>query len=543
MGSKVCAQCHLSIYRKYIHTDMAHSMVQPLQCPELEKLSTAITVFDTKLNQYFQVFRRGQDFYQSEYALGADGREVFRHTEKIAYVMGAGENGIGFLVQRGNYLFQAPLAFYAKTQTWGLSPGYESHDFGFSRPITAVCIVCHSGLAQPVPNRKGLYKSPPFRELGIGCENCHGPGQLHVEARFKGKPLTGKTDYTIVNPAQLSPWLADNICMSCHEEGDARVLQPGKNYVDFRPGTPLNDTVAVFSLPLNPQSDRQLPLLGYYSEMELSRCFQGSHGRLSCLTCHNPHQQLTEQAAVAHYRSKCLTCHTDESCGVPLLARLHEKVPDDCVGCHMPKQEAQLFSHTAVTNHRIMARQGEPLPASTSLSTPSQLIYLDERGGNSHVSPLLLLNTYRQILLSHPAPEYEERYSQMLAEAEKTNPNSIVVLRALAKVSSQQGTLQGRKDAIHDLERIVAMKSATPDDRFALGEMLAMSGQAAEGIAILEKAVPTDPYNPLGYEGLTMSYLMAGRYADAVNVIQQALKLFPENRILRIMLLKVGSGR
>ncbi len=115
--------------------------------------------------------------------------------------------------------------------------------------LPAVCAACHSGRPQPVPDRKGLYRQPPFRELGIGCENCHAPGQLHVQARLKGKPLRGKIDNTIVNPDDLSPWLADNICMSCHEEGDARVLRSGKRYTDFRPGTPLSNTLLVFSPP------------------------------------------------------------------------------------------------------------------------------------------------------------------------------------------------------------------------------------------------------------------------------------------------------
>ena len=34
----------------------------------------------------------------------------------------------------------------------------------------------------------------------------------------------------IVNPARLTPYLADNICMSCHQTGDVRVLKTGKTY-------------------------------------------------------------------------------------------------------------------------------------------------------------------------------------------------------------------------------------------------------------------------------------------------------------------------
>jgi tetratricopeptide (TPR) repeat protein len=542
VGSQACGRCHVSIYENYRATDMARSMSLPPQCAALKALHDSVTVYDPKHNQYFAVFPRGSGFYETEYAVDAAGKEIFRHTERIAYVMGTGENGIGFLIQRGSYLFEGPLAFFARTKSWALSPGYASNDFGFSRPITADCAVCHAGLPQPVPDRTGRYENPPFRELGIGCEDCHGPGQLHVERRLKGDVSISGIDDTIVNPAQLPGWLADNICMSCHEEGDARVLQPGKQYVDFRPGTPLDNTIAVFDLPLERQSNTTLALLGYYSEMTLSKCFRGSHGRLSCLTCHNPHQQLGGRAAIAYYRSKCLACHTDKSCGLSLERRRQETIPDNCLECHMPKQPAKQFAHTVITDHRILARRGEPLPLSAFPSSPSQLVYVDAaEGQNGNISPLLLLDAYLQILLNQPSPEYDQLYARTLAQAEKTNPNSVIILRALAKIAVGRGTPEGRTQAIQYLERIAATKLATPDDDFALGEQLAIAGRADEGIPILQKAVPSDPYNPLGYEALAIAYLAAGRYPDAADLVQKALKLFPENRILRILLSKIPA--
>src|SRR5438876_2667126 len=152
------------------------------RCPSWNrgKLPVPVTTYDKKLNRYFQVFTDASGLYESVYRVDKDGKTVYRETEKISYTMGTGRNGIGPLVRRGNYLFQAPLAFYPRDKTWGLSPGYESFDVGFTRPITAECVICHSGLPRPLLAGIGLYENPPFRELGIGCENCHGPGQLHA---------------------------------------------------------------------------------------------------------------------------------------------------------------------------------------------------------------------------------------------------------------------------------------------------------------------------------------------------------------------------
>jgi len=70
-----------------------------------------------------------------------DGKEVFRDTNKIEWIMGSGANGWSAIVRRGDYLFQAPLSFYSSAKTWGLSPGYEFGDYGFRRPILPAGIV------------------------------------------------------------------------------------------------------------------------------------------------------------------------------------------------------------------------------------------------------------------------------------------------------------------------------------------------------------------------------------------------------------------
>jgi len=251
---------------------MGRSMALPSQTPQLDNASVPITIFEKKLNRHFKVFRQGNDIYESEYGLLAEGTQTFNHTEKIDFVIGAGRVGFTYVVRRGNYLFEAPVSFYSKTGTWELSPGYDSQDYGFARPILPECAACHSGLPQPVPNRDGEYRDPPFRELSIGCENCHGPGALHVEERVKGLLLAGDLDSSIVNPAKLPPWLADNVCMSCHQGGDARILQPGKKFGDFRPGMPLDNALAIFKIPLSRERLVESPLLDHYSSMFLSKC-------------------------------------------------------------------------------------------------------------------------------------------------------------------------------------------------------------------------------------------------------------------------------
>ena len=86
---------------------------------------------------------------------------------------------------------------------------------------------------------------------------------------------------SIINPGRLDPWLADNICMSCHQGRALRVLQPGKSYADFRPGTPLDHVMAIFAAPLDPKGGSApiSPLLEHFSLMSLSKCYTATKGR------------------------------------------------------------------------------------------------------------------------------------------------------------------------------------------------------------------------------------------------------------------------
>ena len=74
-------------------------------------------------------------------------------------------------------------------------------------------------------------------------------------------------DRSIVNPARLPPALADNICISCHQTGDVRVLKPGKQMSDFRPGTALDDTLTILMVPPRREAPPQQDLLEHYYSM------------------------------------------------------------------------------------------------------------------------------------------------------------------------------------------------------------------------------------------------------------------------------------
>src|SRR5207245_3035053 len=46
---------------------------------------------------------------------------------------------------------------------------------------------------------------------------------------------------------------------------------------------------------------------------------------------------------------------------------------NDCVGCHMVKRDLSTFSHSALTNHRIVRRPGQPYPENAYHLTTAEL--------------------------------------------------------------------------------------------------------------------------------------------------------------------------
>ena len=45
---------------------------------------------------------------------GTDGKQTFQTAHKIEWIIGAGVNGFGGVLEQDNYLFQAPLSFYSR---------------------------------------------------------------------------------------------------------------------------------------------------------------------------------------------------------------------------------------------------------------------------------------------------------------------------------------------------------------------------------------------------------------------------------------------
>jgi hypothetical protein len=532
VGSSECAQCHLDIYTDFSRTRMGRSLT-PVTPAGIKTLSLPDTVYSQSLNRHFEVFSQNGKLYQTEYQTEADGQEVFRNTHQIEWIMGAGANGFGGVVRRGDYLFEAPLSFYSRLGKWDLSPSYEMNDLGFNRPIQATCISCHSGRPKPLDQTTGKFDAEAFSQTAIGCENCHGPGAAHIRAmRTPHSPHGG---LQIVNPDSLSANLENDICMSCHEGGYVRVLKPGKTYQDFRPGTPLDDTLSILMIPRKPgDPDDSVPVQHYY-EMSMSMCFRKTSGQLRCATCHDPHVEPSKEEAPAYFNEKCMGCHADRSCTLPVESRRRTTPVDNCIGCHMPQRDMSHLAHTSLTNHRILASQSEPWPEIASQETMQSLpglVHLNRVPGRSEDFSLLRqLDALRQI--SGRTSEYRESYLTLLDRAGRKNADDASVQLELGRRDMEVGQPQS---AIEHFERSLEVDPRQPMALGYLSNALSQRGQTVEAIAASEKAVDQDPYNMLLQKEL-IERLIAGRqYPKAQAAMERYVNEFPEDDFMRKML-------
>src|SRR5262249_40648092 len=159
----------------------------------------------------FRVERQGQHVVHKLRRPATENAALFDLTQEIDIIVGSGSRGRAYLINHDGYLYQSPINWYAQQQTWDLAPN-ATHEMLFDRAIDSQCVQCHLNDARPVKDSINRYEMPLAREYAIGCERCHGPGELHVKARRAGTPVEEAFDDTIVNPAKLKPSLRDAIC-------------------------------------------------------------------------------------------------------------------------------------------------------------------------------------------------------------------------------------------------------------------------------------------------------------------------------------------
>jgi Flp pilus assembly protein TadD len=485
LGDDACARCHAKIVDTFRQHPMGRSL-SPIAAvlPMGSEQKGDWPRFEAQGFSYSVEVRDGHVIHR-ETRRDASGRTIAQNEAEISFVLGSGRQGIAYLIEHDGFLFESPITWYPQKRRWDLSPGYDKRNDHFDKPIRSDCLFCHTNRVEPVAGTVNAYRPPIFQGHAIGCERCHGPGELHVSR----PTLVNGKDMTIVNPADLEPSLRDAVCEQCHLTGERRVVRAGRRDEDYRPALPFQRFWAVFIKSGTPAENR---FVGQVEQMHESRCFVSSQGRLGCIACHDPHQLPAPGEKAAYYRKRCLECHGERGCSLPARVRLERSREDDCAGCHMPRTSSSDILHVATTDHRVPR-----LPADENRTT---IGHGNDRGGDQP-----LINFHKGLM------DAEERI-------ESRRDWAVAMAR------------DGSSGAAQSLPMLNAALSSHPDDVPAWvskGFALGLLGRGEEGFTAFRTALTIEPNREATLVGAAYLGAQAGHRADAIKFWLRAITISP----------------
>jgi hypothetical protein len=547
VGDAVCAGCHPGEAETYRQHPMGRSL-EPLSAtaPGQSLHRATAEPFGEPGVRYHVETRDGHIFHE-EVRSDTQGTVLARTTEEVQYIIGSGTRSFSYLIEHEGFLFQSPITRFSQKRIWDLSPGFEGRTERFERPVGPECLSCHTNDAAYRPHLPNAYRSPPFRGYAIGCERCHGPGQLHADARARGEVVDG-IDYDIVNARHLPPALRDAVCQQCHLEGEIRVLRRGREPFDFRPGLPLEQFWSVFVRP-HETTDR---LVGSFEQLYASRCFQASAGRLGCISCHDPHLRPDPATKAAYFRDRCLACHHREDCTQPATGARENRLgapADNCIACHMPRLNSSDIPHLAISDHRIPRTPGKASHGMPELPGPSHtgslpLVLFPQRpvppGDLDANRDLEVALTNLATLAPDPAKRFCLVALPQLEKAVKTWPEDLPAREALAFALSLDGHH-------HEALAICQATLARVPDRAASLELAARLtqylGDPGTALADWRRLVELNPWTSRYRIELAKLLAEQRRWLEVLDECQTVLHRSPANVPAHLLLAAAHAGR
>ena len=349
VGMNTCRGCHNDIYLTYIETGMGQSFDLASRGKSASKLGPDSRLYDSHLDLHYYPFWNGDSLFLREFRL--EGRDTTHNLlQQVHYIIGSGQHTNSHLYSSNGYVCQMPFTYYTQDGKLDLPPGFENGgNTRFSRKIGLECMSCHNAYPQFVEGSTNKFNAVP---QGIDCERCHGPGSIHVAAKQRGEIVDTSryTDYTIVNPANLSPDLAMELCQRCHLQGNA-VLKPGKSFYDFRPGMRLSEVMTIF-LPRYSDSDDDFIMASHIDRFKQSKCYLGNEQSFNCISCHNPHVSV-QKTDPQHFNKSCQSCHSTGKNFCTATEAERAAKENNCVACHMPQSGSIDIPHVTVHDHKI----------------------------------------------------------------------------------------------------------------------------------------------------------------------------------------------
>ena len=295
VGPEACRPCHRGEYETQSRSRHSRALRPILESP-LPALLAGVSIRE-RSGVAFE-YRPGKDALIAIVNQGT-ARGTAQLAVNLEWAFGAGAQAYTPVGRRGGRYFEHRVSYYTSASRPGRTLGHpgepsRSLESAIGIPQDAVtisrCFDCHATGVRPGPD---LGTMRP----GVTCDRCHGDVGAHL-AR------TGPMADPIAALSRLDAAASVEFCAQCHRSAPAS-----------------DDAFTIRFQPVG---------------LMASRCFRQS-GRLSCVTCHNPHEDARHDPDF--YVAKCLGCHASGE-GRPGCGRAERR---DCLPCHMQRRSPAEF--------------------------------------------------------------------------------------------------------------------------------------------------------------------------------------------------------
>lgn len=327
VGDASCAGCHPDAFRSHQASRHARTLR-----PVTARQDGPLFARGNLVRDAGRGLRYRTRFGQDRCTMQVTDRSGTRAAE-ARYAIGSGKNAVSYLAIRNpDHFIKLRTTYYRAPAKWDFTPDeiQSPNPLGVDEQGVMLngCLLCHVTVLQR--DDRGVNMAGSL--LNVGCERCHGPGRRHLETiRHSGH------DAEIERLREAPPARIQQLCGDCH-----RTPQ----------NADLNDA----------HTTRNLPRFQGVA-MELSACYRKS-GRLSCVTCHRPHQDASP--GTEQYDAVCIGCHQG-STGQP-ICRVNPL--SGCTDCHMPRQQIEGVPFATYRNHWIKIWNEVQKPQGTAAHPP-----------------------------------------------------------------------------------------------------------------------------------------------------------------------------
>jgi predicted CXXCH cytochrome family protein len=376
VGSEQCQTCHVSEQQDWLQSDHHKAMMNMDSNHVLGNFSAQ------PLKHHQQQTRFSS--HNGEYKIETDQSTLFPANLELTYTFGVFPLQQYLTALPDGRIQSLPFAWDSREEIAGgqrwfhlyndekIVPGDVLHWRSPSHNANHMCIECHTtDFKKNFDSKNNSYQST-WKEIGVGCESCHGAGSKHIEwTKSINKTQDSKKGWDIkLTSGSLNLWqhqtetakafrkqsgdlVEIERCAQCHSRR-SRISTSNNEafFLDAFLPSLLDETL------YHPDGQIQDEVFEYGSFLQSKMASKG----VTCSNCHNPHSGKIKIEG----NGLCLQCH-NASFDTPQHT-MHQAGTQGsfCVDCHMPTT-----TYMGVDARRDHSMRIPRPDLSSSLNTPN----------------------------------------------------------------------------------------------------------------------------------------------------------------------------